>query len=85
MAFKSKAQKTRLGELVASGKFSKDIYDSWDSKTDTEKLPERVERKAKEAKIKADAYKKSVSNNQKKSAVKSPDGGSHATLRGKFI
>ena len=42
MPFKSEAQKKKLALLVKEGKFSKEKYREWESKTPEKKLPERV-------------------------------------------
>jgi len=42
MPFKSKAQKAKFGELVATGKISSETYMKWEKETGKKRLPEKV-------------------------------------------
>jgi hypothetical protein len=46
MPFKSKAQRRKFAELLVKGKISPEAYEEWNRSTGSQKLPERVKRKA---------------------------------------
>jgi macrodomain Ter protein organizer (MatP/YcbG family) len=46
MPFKSKAQRRKFAELLVEGKIAPDTFEEWNRETGSQKLPERVKRKA---------------------------------------
>jgi hypothetical protein len=47
MPFKSKAQRRKFAQLLVEGDISPETFEEWNRETGREKLPERVEHKAK--------------------------------------
>ncbi len=47
MPFKSRAQRRKFAELLVKGKISPETFEEWNRETGSQKLPERVKRKAK--------------------------------------
>ena len=47
MPFKSQAQRRKFAELLVKGEISPETYEEWNRETGSQKLPERVTRKAK--------------------------------------
>ena len=46
MPFKSQAQRRKFAELLVQGKISADTFEEWNRETGSQKLPDRVKRKA---------------------------------------
>lgn len=46
MPFKSQAQRRKFAELLVEGKISNETFEEWNRETGSQKLPERVGRKA---------------------------------------
>ena len=50
MPFKSKAQRRKFAELLVQGKISNETFEEWNRETGSQKLPERVKKKARTTK-----------------------------------
>ncbi len=46
MPFKSQAQRRKFAQLLVEGKISNETFEEWNRETGSQRLPERVSRKA---------------------------------------
>jgi hypothetical protein len=52
MPFKSQAQRRKFAQLLVEGKISNETFEEWNRETGSQRLPERVHRKARARKKK---------------------------------
>jgi len=78
MPFKSQAQRRKFAELLVRGEISPETFEEWNRETGSQKLPERVKRKAggksKPRGVRARAIKRKQPAARKRKATQSRKG-----------